>query len=217
MHALLIGATGATGNDLLKLLLQDETFTRVDVFVRRRINLTHAKLHVHVIEFDKPEQWKLLVKGDVLFSCLGTTLKKAGSRNAQWKIDYGYQYQFATSARENNVPTYILVSADFASSNSIFHYAKMKGKLDEAVKALNFKSLSIFKPPILVRKNTDRALEALGVNVLKILNGLGIFKKQTPLPTEVLARAMIVASKRKVHGFSEFKPNQILQLADAEV
>src|SRR5215213_2193835 len=103
MHALLIGATGATGKDLLNLLLKDETFHQIDIFVRRKLELQHEKLHVHVIDFDKPEQWQHLVKGDVLFSCLGTTLKVAGSKEAQWKIDYDYQYNFAKAARENNV------------------------------------------------------------------------------------------------------------------
>ena len=86
MHALLIGATGATGKDLLELLLKDNAIHQVDIFVRRHPDLQHNKLNIHVIEFDRPEQWKHLVKGDVLFSCLGTTLKAAGSKDAQWKI-----------------------------------------------------------------------------------------------------------------------------------
>ncbi|MDA6130770.1 NAD(P)H-binding protein, partial [Escherichia coli] len=93
MHALLIGATGATGKDLLDILLEDDSFHRVDIFARRDLHIQHEKLKVHVIDFDNSEQWKHLVKGDVLFSCLGTTLKAAGSKEAQWKIDYDYQYQ----------------------------------------------------------------------------------------------------------------------------
>jgi uncharacterized protein YbjT (DUF2867 family) len=75
MHALLIGATGATGRDLLDLLLKDDDFHRVDIFVRREIDSNHEKLNVHVIDFDKPDHWKHLVKGDVLFSCLGNHFK----------------------------------------------------------------------------------------------------------------------------------------------
>ena len=74
-HAMIVGATGATGKDLLELLLKDNSFLKVDVFVRRKIHIHHEKLTVHIIDFDKSEQWKHLVKGDVLFSCLGTTLK----------------------------------------------------------------------------------------------------------------------------------------------
>ena len=114
MRALLVGATGATGKDLLGLLLNDGSFDQVNIFVRRNVEMTHEKLKVHVIDFDKPDQWKGLVHGDVLFSCLGTTLKVAGSKAAQWVIDYEYQYQFAKAAKENNVRSYVLVSSSYA-------------------------------------------------------------------------------------------------------
>ncbi|XRG80162.1 NAD(P)H-binding protein [Rossellomorea sp. GAMAL-10_SWC] len=120
MHALVIGATGATGKDLLELLLKDDSFHQVDIFVRRNLVVKDSKLKVHVIDFDKPEQWKHLVKGDVLFSCLGTTLKLAGSKEAQWKVDYEYQYQFAKFARKNGVDNYVLVSSGYSSANSRF-------------------------------------------------------------------------------------------------
>src|SRR5690606_17511358 len=118
MIALVLGATGATGKDLLNLLLEHNQYERVEIFVRTKINIEHPKLTIHIINFDAPEQWKDLVKGDVLFSCLGTTLKVAGSKEAQWKIDYDYQYNFAKYAKENGVRNYVLISAAFASSKS---------------------------------------------------------------------------------------------------
>jgi uncharacterized protein YbjT (DUF2867 family) len=83
MKALLVGATGATGKDLLDELLKDDSIQQVDIFVRRELAIVHKKLTIHLIDFDKPEQWNYLVKGDLLFSCLGTTLKAAGSKEAQ--------------------------------------------------------------------------------------------------------------------------------------
>ena len=94
MKALLIGATGATGKDLLELLLNDDSFEKVDIFVRLKLDIHHNKLNIHVIDFDQPDKWWHLVKGDVLFSCLGTTLKAAGSKEGQKKVDYDYQLQF---------------------------------------------------------------------------------------------------------------------------
>ena len=129
MKILLIGATGATGRDLLKLLLDDSEVDSVVIFVRRDVGIEHHKLTIHVIDFEKPEEWVHLVNGDVLFSCLGTTLKDAGSKAAQWKVDYDYQYSFAKAARQNGVECYVLVSAMNASSNSGFFYSRMKGKL----------------------------------------------------------------------------------------
>jgi uncharacterized protein YbjT (DUF2867 family) len=205
MKASIVGATGATGKDLLKILLEDDDFDRVDIFVRRDVDQRHDKLNVHVIDFDKTDEWKDLVKGDVLFSCLGTTLKAAGSKEAQWRIDYDYQYEFAKAARENGVDNYVLVSSSGASPNSFLFYPKMKGQLEEAVKRLGFSKLSIFNPPILERMGTDRSGEVLGLKVIRFANRLGLFRSQRPMPTEVLARAMVNAAKKRevgVHSYS---------------
>ena len=213
MRALLIGATGATGKDLLDLLLQDESFQEVEVFVRRDPGMQHQKLKVHLIDFDEPEQWRELVKGDVLFSCLGTTLKAAGSKAAQWKIDYEYQYRFAKVAQENNVKHYVLVSSANASPNSFFYYPKLKGKLEEAVKALGFPRISIFKPPLLVRKNSDRLAESIGIKVINFFNRIGMLRNQLPLPTEVLAQAMLNVAKAKGNGKISLQGEAIRQCA----
>ncbi|MDG0791077.1 NAD(P)H-binding protein [Cohnella ginsengisoli] len=216
MHALTIGATGATGADLLEILLKDDSFKRVDIFVRRAPDLRHEKLNVHVIDFDAPERWRHLVKGDVLFSCLGTTIKAAGSQEAQWKIDYDYQYRFARIARDNGVNNYILVSAGFASPHARFFYSRMKGQLEEAVKALAFEKLTIFNPPILIRKNSDRAMEAVGTQAIRYLNKLGMLRSQKPLPTEVLARAMANSAKRNENGMVALEDQAIWDAAQDE-
>ncbi|MDF2457098.1 MAG: semialdehyde dehydrogenase [Cytophagaceae bacterium] len=209
MHALVIGATGATGKDLVDQLLKDNSFEQVTVFVRRDLKQVHKKLNAHVIDFDRPEQWKHLVKGDVLFSCLGTTLKSAGSKEAQWKIDYDYQYRFAQAAKENQVNTYVLVSAGFASPDSLFFYSKMKGQLEQAVKALGFPQLTILNPPVLKRKNSDRRAEVIGWKTIEFFNQFGLFRSQKPLPTEVLAQAMINTVKTKKAGLTTLQGEAI--------
>lgn len=215
MHALLIGATGATGKDLLALLLKDEFFHQVDIFVRRDPGFQHEKLKIHVIDFEKPEQWKHLVKGNVLFSCLGTTLKTAGSKEAQWKIDYDYQIQFAKIARESNVNHYVLISSAFSSPKSLFYYPRMKGRLEEAVKALGFPRLSIFNPPALIRKNSDRTIEVAGVKAIQFFNKIGIFRSQKPMATEILAQAMINSAKTKEKGIFTLKGKAIWKYAQS--
>ena len=127
MKALVIGATGAVGSDLVEQLLKDDAFERVTVFVRRPLAVENPKLTVHIIDFDHPEQWRELLQGDVLFSCLGTTIKAAGSQEAQWKVDYTYQYEAAKAARENGVEAYALVSSIGASPKAKFFYTRMKG------------------------------------------------------------------------------------------
>lgn len=212
-HAMIVGATGATGKDLLELLLKDKSFFKVDVFVRRSIDIKNEKLTVHVIDFDKSEQWTHLVKGDVLFSCLGTTLKAAGSKEAQWKIDYDYQYQFAKAAKENKVENYVLVSSQGASAKSRVFYTKMKGQLEDAIIKLKFTHLSIFNPPILIRENSDRAGEKIGVSVIKVFNKIGLLLSLKPLSTGMLAQVMITAAKKNTNKIAIFKHKEIWQLA----
>lgn len=215
MNALLVGATGATGRDLLQLLVADPEINRVEIFVRKAPELAHQKVHVHVIDFNQPNQWRQLVKGDVLFSCLGTTLKEAGSKKAQWKIDYDYQYEFAKAASDNNVKSYVLVSSGYASPDAFFHYPKMKGMLEEAVKKLAFRTVSIFRPPILIRKNTNRLMEKAGRKLVQTFNKIGLFQSQKPMPTEILAQAMINAAKINREGNFTFEAKDIWPVAES--
>ncbi|SEM84274.1 NAD(P)H-binding [Chryseobacterium taichungense] len=214
MKALVIGATGATGKDLVNQLLQDKDFEEVSIFVRKPVDIHNEKLKVHVVNFENPEEWKSKVQGDVAFSCLGTTLKAAGSKEAQKKVDFDYQYEFAKAAKENNVTDYILVSAYGANPKSKIFYSKMKGELEEAVKKLHFEKITIFKPGMLERKDSDRTGEVLGSRIIKFANKLGLLESQKPLPTDILAKAMINSSKIKSNGYSSIKLGNIFCFAE---
>ncbi len=212
MKALIIGATGATGKDLLEILLNDNSFSQVEIFVRRSVDIKHAKLKVHIIDFDKQDEWDQLVTGDVLFSCLGTTLKNAGSKDAQWKIDHDYQFNFAKAARQNQVPVLVLVSAFKAASDSMFFYSRLKGQLEEDIKALHFPKLIIFKPSLLIRKNSDRMGERIITPLMQGLNSIGILRKHRPLDTKTLSKAMIASVKEFNDGFYIIEGQDIRKL-----
>ena len=205
MKALIIGATGATGKDLLSQLLADDRYTQVHSFVRKTTTFTHPKLHTHVVNFDAPDTWADLLCGDVAFSCLGTTLAVAGSKEAQWRVDYDYQYAFAQQCRNNGVSTFVLVSAAGAKAQSKLFYNRMKGQLEDAVKALDFPRLLIFQPSILIRSNSDRVGENFMVKAFKFFNKLGILKRYRPMPTAVLAKKMrkeIATTAKGIHTFT---------------
>ena len=205
MKALIIGATGATGKDLVTLLLNDDAYTEVHCFVRKPLALTHPKLHAHVVNFETPEAWADLLHGDVAFSCLGTTLAVAGSKDAQWRVDYDYQYAFAQQCKANGVPTFVLVSAAGATAQSKLFYNRMKGQLEDAVKALDFSCLLIFQPSVLIRSNSDRSGENFTVKALKFLNKIGLFKRYRPMPTAVLAQRMrkeVATVAKGLHTFT---------------
>lgn len=194
MTAIIIGATGATGRDLVDLLLQDTAFDAIHVFVRRPLAISDPMIETHLVDFDQIDFWKSGIRGDVLFSCLGTTLRAAGSQEAQWKVDYDYQFNFAKAAHENGVHTLVLMSSMGANPQSSVFYMKMKGQLEEAVKLLGFSNTIIVRPPSLIRRNSDRWGEKVGVMALKMLNKVGILRSMKPLSTEAVARAMLTCS-----------------------
>jgi len=200
MKALIIGATGATGKDLVNILLQAPDYTEVVIFVRRPGGMDHPKLVEILTDFDKLEDVSEHIKGDVWFSCLGTTLKAAGSRDKQWHIDYEIPLKFAEIAKRNGVPGVVLLSAYGASTTSRIFYSKMKGKLEDAITGLNFKQYIIFRPGMLLRKDTDRSGERIMAGVLKFLNSLGLIRKFRPLPTSILAEKLAKAPKILTDG-----------------
>ena len=196
MEALVIGATGATGRELVNKLLLDDDFSQVTIFVRTPPAINHKKLKIHEIEFKELEKYKDLIKGDILFSALGTTKKDAGGKEQQHEIDYTYQYKFAKIAAENGVSNYSLVSSVGANAKSSFFYPKIKGALEEAVKKLDFQKIDIFQPPMLIRQpDLMRDGEKSGIKILNRLNKIGILKSQKPLSVEALAEKMLKMAK----------------------
>lgn len=209
MKALIIGATGATGLDLIQQMIDDSDYSEIHLFVRRTPQFEHPKLNIHLVDFNTPEQWSNLVKGDVAYSCMGTTLKDAGTKENQWKIDYSYQLEFAQNCKANGVGSFVLVSSAYASPKSSFFYPRMKGELEDQIKIIGFNKLLIFNPPSLVRKNSSRFYENLSVAVIRFFNKLGLFKKLKPLPTNLLAKSMVQLDKFYTKGFYQFQTKDI--------
>ena len=212
-RALVLGATGATGQELVKFLIQDPIFEKVTIFVRRKVDLKHKKLNIHVIDFTKLDNYRKLVSGDVLFSALGTTLANAGSKENQYLVDFSYQYDFAKIASDNKVSTLSLVSSLGADENSLFFYTKIKGKLEQAVKLLNFENIQIFQPPSLIRQpELMRSGEKIGVKFFKTISSLGIFNKFKPISVNDLAFKMIEESKlARNNRVTTYDPKSIMK------
>lgn len=211
--ALVIGSTGMVGRELVTQLCESSEFEQVISFVRRSSGFSHPKLQEHVVDFDQPESWKELLKGDVLFSCMGTTLAAAGSKASQYKVDYTYQYETARMAAENNVPVYVLVSSTGANANSALFYPKIKGQLDEAVQKLGFKSVQILRPGQLYgERQQKRSAELFAVKMMFAINKLGLFKKYKPIHASEVAKAMISAAKRT--GSNIFTLDELFKLPD---
>lgn len=126
--AILLGASGLVGGFLLDMLLDCGTYNHVLIFVRKPLGKEHPILTEYVIDFDDPQSYKDLVKGDDLFCCLGTTIKKAGSQAAFRKVDYEYPITFAEIAKENGIKQYLIITAIGANAQSSVFYTRTKGE-----------------------------------------------------------------------------------------
>jgi uncharacterized protein YbjT (DUF2867 family) len=216
--AIVLGATGLVGKQLLKKLLINYAFDSVKIFVRRSAGVQHPKLKEYIIDFDKPDEWKHLVTGDVLFSAFGTTLATAGSKEAQYKIDYTYQHQMAAIAAANKVPVYVLVSAANSSPDSMIFYSRMKGELERDVALLPFRSVHILRPGLLAGKREQkRTGEELGFKVLSVLAKVPLFRKYKPIQDEEVARAMIHCAVKENTGVHKYGPLELFELAGKEM
>lgn len=212
--AIVIGATGLTGGELTTRLLNDSRFEKVKIFVRRSTGILHPKLEEYVVNFDEPDGWKKQLTGDVLYSAMGTTLRVAGSKEAQYKVDYTYQYASAKYAANNGVKTYILISSGGASPDSPIFYTKMKGELEREIKKLPFETIHIIKPGMLAgNRHTKRTGEAIGISIMSLVGaipGLGALK---PIDAGTVAHAMINATFRRVAGIHVYNMGEVFKLA----
>lgn len=208
LTAIILGSTGLVGSQLLNLILADERFIKVKIFVRRKTNIEHSKLEEHVIDFDQIASFSDKISADVLFSALGTTLKKAGSKKAQYKVDYTYQFEIAKYAALNGVNDFLLVSAMGVSKSSLFFYSRIKAELENEIKKLNFERIKIFRPGILAgNRNEKRLGEELALKFILAINKAGLFKSYKPIYGNELAKSMIN---------SYFKENESLKIYELD-
>lgn len=212
MKTIIIGASGATGKQLIQKLINSTEITAIISWGRSPLHMEHPKLKSEIIDFDSMEKYGGSIDAAIAFSCLGTTLKAAGTKERQWKIDYEYQLRFAKLCHENGVNSFVLVSALGADSHSKIFYSRMKGELEDAIKKIHFESILIFQPSLLIRPNTDRKGEKISASVLHFITGLGLFKNYKPIKTEALAEAMVKASLSNPHGVHIFRGKEIFEL-----
>ena len=212
--AIVIGATGLVGSALVRLLIKETQFNKIIVFTRRALSIHHEKLQEHIIDFNTPQTWQHLVKGDVLLSTLGTTLKQAGSKKAQFQIDYTFQLDFAQAASANGVPVYVLVSSASANPDSKLFYTRMKGELEREIKKLTFQSISILQPSLLHgKRQAERIGEKISFGLVNLFNAIGLFKKYRPIHADIVASAMINTASKAEQGVHTYSLNKIFSLA----
>lgn len=214
--ALIIGSTGLVGSHLLRLLLDSNDYERVITFTKRDTGIKHPKL-TQYIDFDKPETYKDLVQGDDFFCTIGTTIKKAGSKDAFKKVDFEYPRQFATFAQQNKAKHFLIISSLGADVNSGNFYLRTKGEIQDFLKGCSFESVSILQPSLLLgHRNEFRLGEKVGAFFMKTFSFLflGKLKKYKPIESTAVAKALLKIAQRNDKGFKVYESDTIQQIAD---
>jgi uncharacterized protein YbjT (DUF2867 family) len=195
MKVAILGSTGLVGNLLLNELIKNEKITEVINLTRKDSPTLNPKLKNHKIDFDNLDSYKNLFENlDVVVSCLGTTIKTAGSKEAFLKVDYDYVINSAKIAYEKGVKKYLVISAMGVDENSFIFYNHVKGKMENSLKKFGFSSLQIYRPSLLVGERKEfRIGEEIG-NIFGNIFGFvfsGPIKKYKPIQAEDVAKAML--------------------------
>lgn len=208
--AIVLGATGVVGRELVRQLAIQPDIDKVVSLTRRPISYSNAKIDNQVVDFDNLKSSSQWFKGDLLFSALGTTLKQAGSIDAQRKVDVDYQYHAAEIAALQGVSHYLLVSSSGANTQSRSAYLKMKGELEQRVQQLPFNRISIVQPSLLLGERTDFRLgERLAATILPLMCRLPPLVKYRPITGAQVAKAMIALSQQPGHPIETISLDQL--------
>ncbi len=207
--AILAGATGLVGNELLKLLLQQEEYTKIQVMTRRPLKMVHPKMKKQVVDFDRLDQYLLDGEVNDAFCCLGTTMNQAGSQVAFAKVDFEYIVSFARKARESGAKRLVVVSSMGADPQSSIFYNRVKGKTEEALKAMNFDTLIIMRPSLLVGQRDKKRFGEEVARIMLSLFGFLIPDRYKAIRAEQVARKMMETALTTDKGITILESDQI--------
>ncbi|MDH5608433.1 MAG: NAD-dependent epimerase/dehydratase family protein [Cyclobacteriaceae bacterium] len=216
--ALIAGATGLVGNELVRLLLGDSYYDKVVVIGRRSLLIDNERLQEIILDdFDKLDQYNDLFNVHHVFCCLGTTQKKAGSKELFRKIDLEYPVKMAELAKDKPLfQSYHVVTAVGACSDSALYYNQVKGELEDALKGMGLKSLKIYQPSLLLGKREDfRLLEEVAKAISSVLSFFVIGSRRGRIWSihgHDVAKSMVLVAKQEQHGLEVFEPKHMIHL-----
>lgn len=210
--ALLAGGTGLVGSHLLALLVESQAFDEIKVIQRKEGDIQNKDVSAIIVDYNCLSDFREQLSADVIFCCLGTTMKKAGSKDQFYKVDYTYPYELAKLSSENGSRQFNIITASGADSGSYFYYNRVKGEIENALRGMMFQNLNIFRPSLLLgQRNEQRFGEQIGAAVAKLVNPLlqGGMKKYRAIQAETVAWAMLQTSLEKLDGVNVYESDAI--------
>ncbi|PKQ60694.1 hypothetical protein BZG02_18400 [Labilibaculum filiforme] len=203
MKALVIGGSGFTGRKLIEILLQDEEYGEVYALVRRKLDLTNDKLFQIIVNFEALSSDNIPSCCDIAFCCMGTTIRKAQTKSNFRKVDFEYITNFAKLCEIHCIKEFHLISAIWASPQSIFFYQKVKGELECFINSLNFETVVVYRPSVIYGDRKEfRLFEAFAAWISRNMYFLfiGKLKRIIAVTGDQLAKTMHQNSKKHSLG-----------------
>ncbi|MFN4082959.1 MAG: NAD-dependent epimerase/dehydratase family protein [Bacteroidia bacterium] len=201
--ALVIGATGLVGKALVYELLKNNEYLKVIILTRKDLVIKHHKLEQHIVDFDNLDDYKEVIKADDIFCCIGTTSAQTPDKNKYRKIEIDYPKKVAELGLQNHANQLFYISAMGSNINSPIFYSKLKAEAENALSELNFKSIHIIKPALLLGARKQlRVGEKMAQYIFKVINPvfIGPLKQYKAITAETVAKAMIKIALQNLNG-----------------
>ena len=213
--ALIFGSSGLVGSNLVKIILQNEKYDHIKLFVRSETENKSKKLEIIKTDFNNLEKHKDSIVGDDCFFCIGTTRKNTPDKNEYIITEYNIPVEIGKIAKSNSVNNFIYVSSLGDNPNASGLYLKNKGQAEQELINLNFPRLAIIRPSILLgNRKENRIGEKIGIFVMKLLSPLflGKLKKYKPIKVENVAKAMANIAQNDYQK-TIFESDQLVKIA----
>ncbi len=215
--ALILGASGLVGSELVKVLIQQDRYEKIHLLVRRPIAIDSPVCEPHVVDFDHLDQYRDLFRVNDVYCCLGTTIKKAKSKEAFRRVDYEYPVEAAKLTASGGAEKYLIITAMGANAKSLFFYNRVKGEVEEALKKLDLPSIHIFRPSLLLGERQEfRFGEKLAAKASVLFNVLmlGPLRPFKAIEAKKVATALAAAAGSDKKGLNVYLSQEIERIAN---
>ena len=213
--ALVVGGTGLVGGHLVDFLVKSHAYEEIIVLVRPGSSYHKEGTKRIEVDFDHLMDFDQFLKAEAVFCCLGTTIKKAGSKENFRRVDFDYPLAIAQKTKQLGAQQFNIITAGGANSKSLFFYSRVKGDIEKAIAELNFHNLNIFRPSLLLGKREEKRItEDIGAAVARIINPtlLGKMRKYRAIQAQIVANAMVEVSLKNLSGIHIIESDEIQKI-----
>ena len=208
--ALVAGATGTVGREIVRGLCENENYDQIIVWARRQLKFSHEKIETQIVNFSDVKNMPPR-EIDEIFCALGTTMKQAGSRGQFYKVDVSYPVNIAKWGIASGARRFALISSQGADERSRFFYLRAKGKAEKKIAALDYESLQIARLPVIKSgRGAGRMGEIFTIWLFGLLPKF-ILTDYRPMSAKDIAAAVIAAAQTEAKGVQIYHPRDFVQ------